>query len=137
MNNNLPRTGLQAGLAAIALTVGLGFDKSAVAQMNAGGQMWGASQGYEQSTSYEYLCFRRIGALYKSLGIVYSVPQNSKDEYMGTPFDFDVATEASRRLKQEYADAKKYCGKYPKFLPQMIVDDYLRGFNFTTGEFLR
>ena len=125
MKGNLPKKGLQAGLATIALTIGLGFAKSADAQ------------DYEQSTSYEYVCFRKLGALFKDLGIVYSVPQNSKNQYMGTPLDFDVATEASRRLQGEYADAKKYCTKDQKFLPQLIVDGYLRGFNFTTGEYLR
>jgi hypothetical protein len=137
MRGNLPKKGLQAGLATIALTIGLGFAKSADAQMNGGGQMWGASQGNDESTKYEYVCFRKIGALYKSLGILYSIPQNSQDKYMGTTFDLDIATEASRRLQQEYTDAKKYCVQDQKFLPQLIVDPYLRGVNFRTGEFLR
>jgi len=118
------------------LTLCVTTAQPAHAQLSGYGTMF-VNPGYNENQDKSYLCFKKLGYFYQSLGVVYAVPQTSEGRYWGTSYDLSNATEASRSLKGKYQEAKSYCKGLEAYLPAQVVDGYLRGFNFETGEFSR
>lgn len=128
-------TGWRAVAASLAL--GLACVQPTQAQMNGGGQMWGEGAGFKENQKPSYICFRTMGTFYKNLAAVYSVQQNSEGYYYGTTYNLDLASEASKILKEKYDEVKRKCQGLEEYYPATVFSDYLRGFNFNTGQFYR
>ena len=116
--------GIVLGLVCVQPSYAMGFGFA--------GPVVGDGNEVVEKSSPQYTCWKKMAALYRDLSVVHSVTIGKDDHYYATPDEANAATEASYRLGQEYKEAKQACDA--KFIPAYIVSDFLRGFNFTTGE---
>ena len=130
------KTTIKAILA--GLTLSAACIQPSLAQLSGYGVIGGMGNGGSDRVEFsspEYTCYQTMGKFYADLSTVYSAKIDKNGDYYGTTAELAYATQASKRLQRKYNEAKQVCKA--SFLPANVVNDFLRGFNFITGDFDR